>query len=490
MTKVRMFVIAFAICLLACVDKAEANTANSCLHKNPFIKSLASPGVTQVEIYAEPKTGKFKYCSSEWNPYGSCCNPEDLVIAVSFDNFIIQKNRDLLFDKAYMVQRSMEFSIQAFSSRSFQLTKSHRYLLKVTADIIKEINLEPYKKLSDRCWDHMAKIRNSALCSTCSGRSEMFFSKDKILISADACREIVDSCQPYFAHLEHIYALVKSKRTTIEETVLALKPSSLIKSAIDKFFKFSPPVQLWEALSDYVKHRSDEQRSGLHSAKVCSMIASINKLPSLVALEDQDSYFLKKLSKEKASMKHKQSMNDAAENHNKAQKDEDQLYEQKVAQAREEMIKNIAAANQDSSKTESEKRAILRIHQSAFEAAKLKAGKEKHENNARIKKNYSSKWDKTNLAYKESEKASEKVTIKSLSNWQESALAYIGNRQLERKKEMDIDPEDFRASFKSDCFVFLKKPAIDMAADFIAPGVMWDDGSGRHAAANLSLKFP
>ena len=269
-----------------------------------------------------------------------------------------------------------------------------------------------------------------------------------------------------------------------------MNPRSPIKSFTDNFFKFSPPHQLWEAFADYIKHRSDEQRSGLYSAKVCSMIASINKLPSLVALEDTDTDFLKDLGKKKAIKRFDQSMNDINKSYQTALNDEAQLYDKKVAQAHGEMIKNIAAANQGSSKTESEKGAIWRSHQSAFEAARLKANNEKHANYARMNKNLDSERAKTALAYKESVKASEKINIKSPSNWQQSAFADLGSRELLRKSEFHIEPNDFRASFQSDCFVFLKKPAIDMASDFIAPGVLWDDGLGRHAAANLSLAFP
>ena len=485
MGKTGRLLLGIFFCLLACVEKAEANTANSCLQKNPFIKSLAAPGLTHVEIFAQPKTGRFMYCSSEWRPHGSCCNSEDLVIASNFDDFVIRKNKEVIFYKVYHIENILKMALD-YSLSTHWLGENKKFV----REVIAIINLESFRKHTDRCWNHMSKIRNSALCSTCSGRSELFFSKDKILISADACRDIVDSCQPYFAHLEQIYSLIKSKRTPFEKMVLELNPYSTIKSSIDLFFQISPPAQLWEAFAEYVKHRGDEQRAGLHSAKVCSMIANIKKLPSLLALEEKDTDFLKYLCKHKARKRFEQSMKEIEKNYVTALDDEAQSFKQKVVQAQAEYSKNVDAVYKEPGKTQAEKAAISRGHHAALEAALLKVNNEKKANYERITKNRDAEQAKTKLAYEESLKASEKITIKSPSNWQQSAFSEGGNRELLKKFDFEIDLKALSFTFQSDSFVFLRKPAIDMPSDFIAPGVLWDDGSGRHATANLSLVFP
>ena len=44
------------------------------------------------------------------------------------------------------------------------------------------------------CWDHIANIRASSVCSTCSGRSHEFFIGGKALMSQEVCVGVLDKC--------------------------------------------------------------------------------------------------------------------------------------------------------------------------------------------------------------------------------------------------------------------------------------------------------
>ena len=52
------------------------------------------------------------------------------------------------------------------------------------------------------CWNYMAKVRSSALCSICSGRSTSFIEKDKFLVSPQVCDKAVSSCVAFFEGLD------------------------------------------------------------------------------------------------------------------------------------------------------------------------------------------------------------------------------------------------------------------------------------------------
>ena len=67
--------------------------------------------------------------------------------------------------------------------------------LRSQIQILEKMNKDLAFRLgTQQCWNQIANIRSSSVCSTCSGRSHIFFRKDKALMSEEVCVAILDKC--------------------------------------------------------------------------------------------------------------------------------------------------------------------------------------------------------------------------------------------------------------------------------------------------------
>ena len=194
---------------------------------NPFITHLVSKGVT-LKASPDKTTGK---CGEEWRNFGTCCDVQSLEFYISEQQKEFKDNHkrfveDLLelaqnadqainvFRKTLGRRRMMmeleelrnlssqyfnEFKIEYEKKNSELLTKDEKFffsLIRVVTD-----NLPNIEKTKDKCKDRMAKVRSSAACFTCSGRSPSFFQDNKVLINMQDCKAIIYDCQPYWKYL-------------------------------------------------------------------------------------------------------------------------------------------------------------------------------------------------------------------------------------------------------------------------------------------------
>jgi hypothetical protein len=50
----------------------------------------------------------------------------------------------------------------------------------------------------------MAKVRSASVCTTCSGRSQIFFTKNRPKIDPAICSDVMSVCQPWFDSVEQM----------------------------------------------------------------------------------------------------------------------------------------------------------------------------------------------------------------------------------------------------------------------------------------------
>ena len=62
-------------------------------------------------------------------------------------------------------------------------------------------HFEAFRNTSEVCWNYLTRIRHLSLCSTCSGRGEVFFSRGKALVREASCSEIMSKCGNHFRQL-------------------------------------------------------------------------------------------------------------------------------------------------------------------------------------------------------------------------------------------------------------------------------------------------
>lgn len=113
---------------------------------------------------------------------------------------------------------------------------NHKYITKAVQDAGVAIGqsdlVKNFEGDSITCWNYMKAVRGSALCSICSGRSEIFFKDDKALISMDTCLQAVNSCEGFFMtliDLAHALRAYKSNQTTLKTADEQLRVATLQK---------------------------------------------------------------------------------------------------------------------------------------------------------------------------------------------------------------------------------------------------------------------
>lgn len=212
---------------------------------------------------------RYKSCGAEWLQFGSCCDPYDLVTLVNFENSTIRHSNNVIKDRVgkirdgILADPSIEDSIK---------------------DEARDIT-EGFAQRADECWDTIFQIRSSALCSMCSGRSQVFFNDDGLILTAsDTCRRAVDSCEDFFMTLSDLDDLLERFLKPLLRQVRLRTSTSWttlknLNSSWTILRQSRPPQELLDAFREYDAHAHDQSRWGLHSAKVCSMFLNIRKAP-------------------------------------------------------------------------------------------------------------------------------------------------------------------------------------------------------------------
>ena len=125
------------------------------------------------------------------------------------------------------------------------------------------------------------------MCSICSGRSEHFFAKDKVLISPNTCLDAVSKCENFFFRLSKLRTVLPE----VNQVILKTKPSKdtlekLIKLQ-DSLTKYSPPAELVEAFAAYDQSAGDATARHHKASAICSMIMNVRKAPYIMVMNHE-----------------------------------------------------------------------------------------------------------------------------------------------------------------------------------------------------------
>jgi hypothetical protein len=267
--------------LLPLLATAAEDSLDTCAKNNQFLSLLTSEAVT-VDIFNKPEINtEAKVCGHEWRDYGTCCDHHELLILYEYERAVINRNAKEISNTLSRIGRVLK--PLGFDDNS---TKSG-----IMANMY-----QSFKESSNVCWTRIIKIRGSALCSICSGRSSNYFdsSKKKAFISPDTCRSAVKACKSYFGKLDWLLSNVK---TAVEEVKAKKDVNSIVRMLkySNRLKKFTPPREILEAFREYALGVDQSLPSlhgidGLRSAKVCSTFLNIRNKP-YVCLKDSRGKF-------------------------------------------------------------------------------------------------------------------------------------------------------------------------------------------------------
>lgn len=262
-------------------------SSSKCLEKNNFLGQLARASPIPVAIYDTPnipRPEEQRQCGSEWVGHGTCCNTRDLLFYFQMEKKLI----DLDFLKkreSILKMHSALFNI----SKTDNIPQEAKYLLSKTLLEIRDIYT--------RCQNAYLSIRGPALCSVCSGRSEIFFNdvKDKLLIDLATCKSVISSCQPAF---ETHQSILNSFDKVVEGLAKNMASQNVVQATYlmesrDQASTYAPPKHLLEAF-DFIRTRKTEKEQENGMMIACSMLVDIVKKP-FTRVIGRDTYRIEQL---------------------------------------------------------------------------------------------------------------------------------------------------------------------------------------------------
>jgi hypothetical protein len=141
---------------------------------------------------------------------------------------------------------------------------------------------------SRRCWTHMKKMRGSALCATCSGRSQKYFINNKIIVDEDTCLVTVDECKGFFRVMSNgikDFSGIVAELKQIYEDYEVFEDLEKLQQELAAYL---PPLDFLKLIEsvDNLEENTDEYRE--KSFKICSRILNIRKLPYMLVLNPEN----------------------------------------------------------------------------------------------------------------------------------------------------------------------------------------------------------
>jgi hypothetical protein len=137
------------------------------------------------------------------------------------------------------------------------------------------------KKSLERCWEKMIKVRSSSVCSTCSGRSSVFFKGEKGLVKDSDCVAILDHCTDSFQTTFDLFVDVKFLMSKLSAFASSIGKSALNakhQKTINKLNNFVKQIvesKIQESIEDYVKVAS--KKDSPQAGELCGRLVKLSE---------------------------------------------------------------------------------------------------------------------------------------------------------------------------------------------------------------------
>ena len=284
------------IIISASIGGAICHSDGNCKGKNPYLGILEAG---QVQIFEQIQSGDDTKCGNEWAEFGTCCEIESLKQYAHNDEEEIKKSAaevsQMLLELAKSIQDTIKFSASN-SGKPFTKLFLKTAIDFLNSNVIKEKTqiLTQIQKSTEiinsvqQCWDLMAKFRAHSLCSTCSGRSEIYFMEGQGVISSESCTAILDKCAMGFQAqvntldvVERILEVFGKIKEIFGRD--ASKISHLIQT-LEEFFRREREHQFRQKIIKY--YSSLTARTPELKAELCDSILRISKRTFIVNIGD------------------------------------------------------------------------------------------------------------------------------------------------------------------------------------------------------------
>ena len=163
---------------------------------DPRVATILTLIPTQYWLDTEVKPGSgVTQCGGFWNTTGYVCKISEL------ENFVKNEERNFnwIANQVYDARQIMQFIHERRSFFNFKLSPGEITSLEAYINKPPQTQTEMDRIL--KCLNFLQKIRNSALCSTCSYINYQFYFKMKIIIGIETCDTMITSCRDLMSDL-------------------------------------------------------------------------------------------------------------------------------------------------------------------------------------------------------------------------------------------------------------------------------------------------
>ncbi len=230
-----------------------------------------------------------KTCFNEWSRFSNCCELKSLIAYNKKDSDNISKALHQAFDSIYRISVYIQQTVQmkdflldnGFESSGCGLIRTFdevysKAKMKSFRETMNSIinNFKGLNKQGTKCWEKISNIRGLSLCSTCSGRSEVFFEKGAALIELSTCTEIIASCESHLLTL--IKFIIRSTEFfsnvyeigVKEEEINVILNRNLVEE-ITNYFKILNRLEIMSNVHQYLDSSSNSIEKKQALIKIC-----------------------------------------------------------------------------------------------------------------------------------------------------------------------------------------------------------------------------
>ena len=285
--------------------------ARAC-YQNPYIQIrqnyFAAPlhFLSEVVSITTSKYSAFKdTCGGEWAKFGFCCNPWQLPTHIKYNENLIAesvqvviqayKNLNGYVDEIFMILKKLALS----KPMNQKLTINAN--IKFAQDLLNDGSVldhfdtyskigtpsdaERYKTEMEKCLTDMTVMRTASICATCSGRSQVFFSKGRGLATEDVCQRSLDKClvslKMTFRFIRLLNWLIDLGVTLKERNIRINLFSRIAQLALASLHNELTFDSLYSKLDLF---ETPEKMSSKTRDQICNSYFSLAKLPFIVRL--------------------------------------------------------------------------------------------------------------------------------------------------------------------------------------------------------------
>ena len=145
-----------------------------------------------------------------------------------------------------------------------------------------------------QCWEKMASIRSSSLCSICSARHQLFTKETKGLVAQSDCDSILQVCALSFEHIFEFSRNIENLMSDIAKSQSGHGAKNtediVLRKILAKFTTFNREIQqnhILQSINRFMaRDPSDAENCPAKIADLCSRLVRVFEEPFIKSMHD------------------------------------------------------------------------------------------------------------------------------------------------------------------------------------------------------------